>query len=98
MSNQTTLHIPLDTTLRRDFTQRAKELGFDSAQAYVRVMIKAVVDGRRVDFGVDDWGEPSKAAAKRLKKQLRDVRKNRGLSGPFTEVDELMKALEREDD
>ncbi len=68
MSETSTLHIPLEPSLRKEFTTKAKQLGFDSAQAYLRVIIKAAVDGRRIDLEVDDWGQPSLVAATRLNK------------------------------
>ena len=50
MSDSSTIHIPLEPKVRKQFTAKAKQLGFDSAQAYLRVMIKAAVDGRRIDL------------------------------------------------
>lgn len=93
MSNSSTIHVPLEPETRKKFTTKAKQLGFDSAQAYLRVVIKAVVDGRRIDFNLDDWGEPSDEAAERLNKAAEDARKGRNLSGPYSSVEEFMKDL-----
>jgi len=60
-----TLHIPLDSAVRDKLAQKAKALGFDSVQAYIRVWAKAEADGRTLDFG-DPWGEPTPEAAERL--------------------------------
>ncbi len=93
MSDSSTIHIPLEPKVRKQFTAKAKQLGFDSAQAYLRVMIKAAVDGRRIDLELDGWGEPSDVAAKRLNQAAEDARKGAKLSGPFTSVDDFMKDL-----
>lgn len=93
MSNTSTIHIPLEPSVRKKFTARAKQLGFDSAQAYLRVMIKAAVDGRRIDLDIDEWGEPSDIAAARLNKAAEDAKKGINLSGPFETVDDFMKDL-----
>ncbi len=93
MSDTSTIHVPLEPAIRKRFTVKAKQLGFDSAQAYLRVMIKASVDGRRIDFNLDDWGEPSDEAAERLNKAAKDAKRGHDLSGPFKTVDEFMKDL-----
>ena len=49
MSN-TTLHIPMDKTIRDNLEAKAKKLGFDSAQAYIRVWAKAEAEGRTLSF------------------------------------------------
>ena len=48
----TKLQVPIDGNIRAGLEIRAKELGFDSAQAYIRFWAKAEVDGRRVDLGI----------------------------------------------
>jgi len=93
MSDSSTIHVPLEPKVRKQFTAKAKQLGFDSAQAYLRVMIKAAVDGRRIDLEIDGWGEPSDAAAERLNRAAEDAKKSTNLSGPFTSVDDFMKDL-----
>jgi hypothetical protein len=64
-SDTTTLHIPIDRNVREQLDAKAKRLGFDSAQAYIRVWAKAEAEGRTLNFG-DDWGQPTPAAAARL--------------------------------
>ena len=93
MSDSSTIHVPIEPKVRKLFTAKAKQLGFDSAQAYLRVMIKASVDGRRIDLELDDWGEPSDEAADRLNRAAQDAKKGNNLSGPFKSVDEFMKDL-----
>jgi hypothetical protein len=93
MSDTSTIHVPLEPAIRKKFTAQAKQLGFDSAQAYLRVLIKATVDGRRIDLDVDDWGQPSNEAATRLNKAAKDAKKGKDLSGPFSSVEEFMKGL-----
>lgn len=60
-----TLHILMDPAVKKRLDERAKRLGFDSAQAYIRVWAKTEADGRAVDFGKDDRGEPTPEAAAR---------------------------------
>jgi hypothetical protein len=93
MSDTSTIHVPLDPKDRKLFTLKAKQLGFDSAQAYLRVMIKAINDGRRIDLEIDDWGEPSDTAAERLNQAAEDAKKGINLSAPFESVDDFMKDL-----
>ena len=93
MSDTSTIHVPIEPTIRKKFTAKAKQLGFDSAQAYLRVIIKATVDGRRINLDLDNWGEPSDAAAARLNKASEEAKKGVNLAGPFKTVDEFMKDL-----
>ena len=93
MSVLSTIHVPLEPTVRKKFTAQAKHLGFDSAQAYLRVLIKAAVDGRRIDLDVEEWGQPSDEAASRLNKAAENAKKGIGLSGPFKNVEDFMKDL-----
>lgn len=46
----TKLQIPIDQDVRDGLERRARSLGFDSAQAYIRVWAKAEADGRKLDF------------------------------------------------
>jgi hypothetical protein len=94
MSDTSTIHVPLEPAIRKQFTAKAKQLGFDSAQAYLRVIIKAAVDGRRIDLDVDEWGEPSPEALARLNKATEDVKKGINISGPFESVEDFMKDLQ----
>jgi len=93
MSDTSTIHVPLDSNVRKKFTVQAKQLGFDSAQAYLRVLIRAAVDGRRIDLDVDEWGQPSDEAAARLNRAAEAAKKGTDLSGPFKSVEEFMKDL-----
>lgn len=93
MNDLSTIHVPLESSVRKKFTAQAKELGFDSAQAYLRVIIKAAVDGRQINLDVDDWGMPNSAAADRINKAAEDAKKSRDLSGPFSSVEAFMKDL-----
>ena len=93
MSDTSTIHVPLEPTIRKKFAAQAKQLGFDSAQAYLRILIKAAVDGRRIDLDVEEWGQPNDEAAARLNKAADDAKKGIDLSGPFNNVDDFMKDL-----
>ena len=91
MSN-ITLHVPMDKKVREQLEAKAKKLGFDSAQAYIRVWAKAEAEGRTIDFG-DDWGEPSDAATERLSRDAEEAMRGENISGPFESVDDFMKDL-----
>lgn len=93
MRDTSTIHVPLEPTVRKKFAAQAKQLGFDSAQAYLRVLIKAAVDGRRIDLDVEEWGQPSDEAAARINKAAEAAKKGIDLSGPFNNVDDFMKDL-----
>lgn len=93
MSETSTIHIPLEPAIRKKFTAKAKQLGFDSAQAYLRVIIKAAVDDRRIDLNVDEWGQPSDAAAARLNKAAEEAKKGINIAGPYKSVEDFMKDL-----
>lgn len=98
MSDTSTLHIPIDPALRKQFTEKAKLLGFDSAQAYLRVIIKATVDDRRIDLDVDEWGKPSTQATERINKwtaEAMSASKTGDLPG-FTDTKSMLEYLERE--
>lgn len=98
MSDTSTIHVPLDPSVRKQLTAKAKQLGFDSAQAYLRVIIKAAVDNRRINLDLDDWGEPSPQAVDRLNKStaeaIADSKANK-LPG-FTDTKSMMEYLQRE--
>lgn len=98
MSDSSTIHIPLEPAIRKQFTAKARQLGFDSAQAYLRVMIKAAVDDRRIDLDVDDWGQPSPEAAARLNKWTAEAitASEAGELPGFTDAKSMMEYLQRE--
>ena len=89
----TTLHIPMDKEIRDGLEAKAKKLGFDSAQAYIRVWAKAEAEGRALSFG-DEWGEPSDEAAARINKIADEARRGINVSGPFDSVDDFLKDLQ----
>jgi len=91
------LQVPMNKSLRDALTIRAAELGFDSSQALLRYMAKAVADHRQVTFGDDNWGEPSIAAAARLNKAAEEAKQGKNISGPFTTVEDFMKDLREAD-
>ena len=85
----------MDKTVRDALETRARELGFDSAQAYIRVWAKALADRRQVSFGEDDWGEPSDEAADRINRWSEEAERDHkaGKLQTFTTVEEFMKDL-----
>lgn len=98
MADTSTIHVPLNPTVRKQLTAKAKQLGFDSAQAYLRVIIKAAVDGRRINLDLDDWGEPSPEAVARLNKWTAEAiaESKAGKLPGFINVKSMMEYLDRE--
>ncbi len=83
----------MDKTLKTALTERADELGFDSVQALLRYVAKALADRRTVTFGEDDWGQASPEAAARLNKWADEARRGENVSGPYETVEEMMTHL-----
>ena len=90
------LQVPMDKELRDALEKRATQLGFDSAQAYIRFWAKAEADGRRIDLNVDGWGEPSDEAVRRLNKWAKqaELDDKAGKLKAYTSADEFMKDLD----
>lgn len=93
MNKMTTLHIPMDANVRNMLETKAKQLGFDSAQAYIRVWAKAEAEGRKLNFGDDEWVAPSDSAAARLNTLADEARLGVDVSEAYETVDEFMKDL-----
>lgn len=62
MSDSIRVNIPFSTELYGRIEKRTTVYGFDSVQAYLRVMVKAEVDGRKVHFDEPVLEEMSRAA------------------------------------
>ena len=87
------LQVPMDKKVRDGLEIKAHSLGFDSAQAYIRVWAKAEVDGRKVNLDVDDWGVPSPKAVERLNKAAQEAKSGINVSEPLSTVKEAMAHL-----
>ena len=85
----------MDKDVRDALEAKARSLGFDSAQAYIRVWAKAQAEGRTVNFDEDSWGEPSDEAAARLNRWAEEAESDHkaGKLKPYTSVEEFMKDL-----
>jgi hypothetical protein len=90
----TKLQIPIDQDVREGLERRARSLGFDSAQAYIRVWAKAEADGRRLDFDGRSVVLSPEANA-RYEQIISDleVEKTADQTKVFTSVDGFMKDL-----
>jgi hypothetical protein len=91
----TKLQIPIDQDVRDGLERRARSLGFDSAQAYIRVWAKAEADGRKLDFdGKTVTLSPD--ANNRYEQMIAEIEieKGSGKVKEFTSVDNLMKDLQ----
>lgn len=90
----TKLQVPIDSAVRDGLELRAKELGFDSAQAYIRFWAKSEVDGRRIDLGTP-LITLSKGADKLYEvaiSEMADLRKAGKLKS-YSSVEEFMEDL-----
>ena len=89
------LQVPMEKSLRDALAERAKSLGFDSVQAFIRFMAKAEVDGRKVVFGDEEWPEPSVEAAKRINHEAEQALKDHqaGRLKSYENVDDLLQDL-----
>ena len=90
----TKFQIPIDQDVREGLERRARSLGFDSAQAYIRVWAKAEADGRKLDFD----GKAvvlSPEANVRYEQMIAelDEEKKTGRAKEFTSVEDFMKDL-----
>jgi antitoxin component of RelBE/YafQ-DinJ toxin-antitoxin module len=90
----TKLQIPIDQDVREGLERRARSLGFDSAQAYIRVWAKAEADGRKLDFDGKTVVLSPEANA-RYEKMIAeiDTEKEAGNVKEFTSVEAFMKDL-----
>ena len=96
MPQTTTLHVPMDRTVRQRLQAKAKRLGFDSAQAYIRVWAKAEIENRTIGFGDgQEWPPPSPKAAARLNRIADEAirQSNAGKLPSAHSVKELMRQL-----
>lgn len=88
------LQIPIDQDVREGLERRARSLGFDSAQAYIRVWAKAEADGRKLDFDGKTIALSPEANARyeQMVAEL-EAEKSSGKIQKFLSVDEFMKDL-----
>ena len=88
------LQVPIDQEVREGLERRARSLGFDSAQAYIRVWAKAEADGRKLDFDGKAVVLSPEANA-RYEKMITELEseKKGGKIKEFTSVDDFMKDL-----
>ncbi len=90
----TKLQIPIDQEVREGLERRARSLGFDSAQAYIRVWAKAEAEGRKLDFDGKAvvLSPEANARYEQMIAELDEEKKN-GQVKEFTSVEDFMKDL-----
>ena len=90
----TKLQIPIDQDVKDGLERRARSLGFDSAQAYIRVWAKAEADGRTLDFDGKTITLTSEAS-ERYEAMIAelDTEKQAGNVKTFTSASDFMKDL-----
>lgn len=88
------LQVPIDQDVRDGLERRAKALGFDSAQAYIRVWARAEAEGRKLDFD-SKAVMLSPEASERYNKIVAelDADKQSGKIEAYANVDEFMSGL-----
>lgn len=88
------LQIPIDQEVREGLERRARALGFDSAQAYIRVWAKAEADGRKLDFDGKAvvLSPEANARYEQMIAEL-DAENKAGKVKEFTSVEDFMKDL-----
>jgi antitoxin component of RelBE/YafQ-DinJ toxin-antitoxin module len=90
----TKLQIPIDQEVRDGLERRARRLGFDSAQAYIRVWAKAEADGRKLDFDGKAVVLSPEANARYAKEIAEhEVLRRKSKVKSYVDVDELMRNL-----
>jgi hypothetical protein len=72
MTKQERIQVPLEPELRKSIEPKARSLGFDSAQAYLRVVIKAEVQGRKLYFDEPILEEASRMAVQVITAQFHE--------------------------
>ena len=89
------LQVPMDEDVLAAMKKHAQGLGFDSTQAYIRFLGKAIADGRQLGLGYDDWGEPSPAAVARWDRQIREMEaeEKAGTAKSFDTVEAFLEDL-----
>lgn len=97
----------MDRSLRTKLGKRADDLGFDSPQALLRYVSKALVDGRQVSFGQpvdylalrgqkdgwDDWGPVPDHVLERWAKEQADERSGKVKLKSFDNAADLIADL-----
>jgi hypothetical protein len=72
MTKQERIQVPLEPELRKSIEAKARGLGFDSAQAYLRVIIKAEIEGRKLYFDEPILEEASRMAMQVITAQFHE--------------------------
>lgn len=85
----------MEKTVLSSLHTKAKSLGFDSSQALLRYVSKAIIDGRSVTFGEEKWGEPSDAMLQQWQNEVEELpsQLKSGEAKSFNNIDDLMADL-----
>lgn len=91
------LQVPMDQDVRDGLELLARELGFDSAQAYIRVWAKNQLRKSAAVPVVDDWGEPTDEAAARINRWAEEAKEDikAGKLKSFSSVDDFLAELKK---
>lgn len=85
----------MDKELRDRLSSKAKHLGFDSSQALLRYVSKAITDDRSITFGEVHWGEPPESVLHQWQSEAADLTRQlkTGEAKSFNNADDLMADL-----
>ena len=89
--NQVKLQVPMDKKVREGLERRAKDLGFDSAQAYIRFWAKAQTDGRSIYLGEPEIMTPQMEII--AKDAINEIELGE-TNGPFYSAEEAIEYLD----
>lgn len=90
--SQIKLQIPMDKDVRDGLEKKAKKLGFDSAQAYVRFWAKAQVDGREFYIGEPEQITP---VMENILKETEEEIARGDTYGPFETAEDAINFLNK---
>ncbi len=90
--NSTILQIPVNKNLRDQAASRAERMGFSSLQEVVRLFLNKIALGE-IDVSFEPTVQLSPKAIKRYNKMIDEIEAGKNITGPFTDVGEMMKYL-----
>lgn len=89
---QANICIRMDKDLKEQFINLCDSLGFTMSTA-INIFVKAVVRTKGIPFAlsIDDYNEETR-------KTIEDAENGIGLSKPYTDIDEMFRDMEAEED
>ncbi len=91
---RTVLQVPIDLELKNEAEQEAQDQGFSSLQEVVRVFLSRFAE-KRIGIVFEQSVQLSPQAITRYDKMTDDIEKGKVKTKTFTDVNSLMKHLEK---